>query len=215
MQTSTTFDQALSSLRDNGFARVPGEPAFWSKGLRWLFLVLIVLISLLLLGVPVFAALLWDEIEVTAGTVFGLVGVLVMTIGMLVLAVLGYRRRARFAPQERQDVTLEEAGLTLRGVGPIPWRDFGPAEHRMVRAEHDSGWVRRAVMELTPSGLVAVNEQLAPELRGNISPATGPFWRRGHRWIYVPGVAGMSQSEVMQLINTARDMFAPDPARHG
>lgn len=209
MQTSTTFDQALNSLQTTGVARLPGAPATWSRVMRWLFIVLMGLVCLLIVGVPVFAVLMWDEIEgtATAATVFGFVSVLAMAGGLLAWVVSGYRRHARFAEQERQDVTLEARGLTLRGVGPLPWRDFGRAEHKMVRAEHDSGWVRWAVMPLTPTGLVGVNELMPVELRPQVSPASGAFWRRTHRWIYVPGVEGMSQREVMALINSAREMF--------
>lgn len=78
----------------------------------------------------------------------------------------------------------------------------------MVSAERTDGFVRRAVMPLTDSGLFAVNERLSPELRERISPPTGPVWNRHHRYLYVPGGDGLAQAEVRQLINTARQMFS-------
>lgn len=212
METPTAFQRALTSLPTTDVARMPGQPAGWSRVTKWLFLALIGIVSLLPVVVVVLSVVMWDEVEVTVATILGLVGVLVMAAGLLTLVVFGYRRHVRFCEVERQDVTLEAHGLTLRGVGPIPWQDFGPAQHRMVRSEHGSGYVRRAVMPLTPSGLVTVNECTLQSVRGRISPATGPFWNRHHRWIYVPRVEGMRQNEVMQLINTAHGTFGGQAA---
>lgn len=180
----------------------------WSSAMRWLFLVLLALVALLAVGgLVAIPFALASGAEVTAATVLGFFGVYAMLAVMATLIGVGYRRQKRYRAVERQDVVLEAGGITLRGVGPIPWRDFGPAQHRMVRNEHSDGLVRRAVMPLTASGFAGVNQRLAPALRVRISPATGPFWNRTHRHIYVPGVEGMRQGEVMWLINAAHQMF--------
>src|SRR5699024_12538047 len=54
------------------------------------------------------------------------------------------RRQERFRDTERQPVLLEPRGLTLRGIGPIPWADFGPAEKKMVPAERNEGYALRS-----------------------------------------------------------------------
>lgn len=212
METPTAFQRALTSLQTTGVVTMPGRPAGWSRLTKWLFLVLIGLVSLLPTVALVLVVVTWGQVESTAATVLGLIAVLVMTAVLAMLVILGHRRHARFSEVERQDVTLDTRGLTLRGVGPIPWRDFGPAQHRMVRSEYSDGFVRRAVMPLTPSGFATVNERTPQSVRRLICPATGPFWNRRHRWIYVPGVEGMRQAEVMQVINTAHGMFADRPA---
>lgn len=202
-----TYERALASLQSTGAVRVKGQPAPWSRATRALLRVLIGFECVLPVVLVVLLVVFWDEVGMGVGTLFGFIGVLVMVAGMLALTVFGYRRQGRFAGIERQDVTLEQGGLTLRGIGPIPWQDFAPAEYRSVRSEHGSNFVQRAVMPLMPSGLVMVNERTPQALRTRISPATGPIWNHQHLWIYVPGVEGMQQHEVMQLINVAHRMF--------
>ena len=206
------MNAAWAAVQGAGWVSLPGAPAVWSSAMRWLFLVLMVLVGLLAVGglVSVPFALV-SGVEVTAATVFGFLGVYAMLAVLATLISVGYRRQKRYREVERRAVIIEARGITLRGVGPIPWRDFGPAQHRMVRNEHSDGWVRRAVMPLTASGFVGVNQRLDPALRERISPATGPFWNRTHRHIYVPGVEGMRQGEVMWLINAAHRMFGGQP----
>lgn len=176
--------------------------------MKWLILALMGLVGFLVVGVIVgFPVLLLSGMNFSAGTLCGFVGCLAMLTAVGFLVYRWYRRRQQYREVETLPVVLEADGLTLRGVGPIPWRDFGLAEHRMVRAEHDSGYTRRAVMPLTASGYHNVNQQLAPEVRERISPATGPIWNRHHPNIYVPGVEGMRPGEVMWLINSARELF--------
>src|SRR5699024_8441981 len=122
----------------------------------------------------------------------------------LLLLTRALRKQRRFRATEVSPVIIQESGLTLRGVGPIPWDDFGRAGHRMVPAERDSGFVRRAVMELSPSGFANVNQRLPQELRARLSPVIGPVWNRHHRFIYVPAAEGLRQGEVMQVINAGR-----------
>src|SRR5690606_35032543 len=147
-------DAAWSALRQTGQVTLRGEPATWSRVTRWLFVVLGGLVGLLALApVVVIPLVLLGGAEISLGIVFGVFGVYAMLTGLGVVLVLGYRRQARYLALERQRVILDARGLTLRGVGPIPWHDVGPAEHRLVRNENSDGFVRRAVMPLTASGL--------------------------------------------------------------
>lgn len=203
------MDHALRAVQESGKVTLPGEPAVWSSMLRWLFRVLMGLVGLLAVGGLVFVLIaLASGIRMTAATILGVVMVYAMLAAGMALLIVGLRKHSRTREKERHDVTIDAQGMTLRGIGPIPWEDFGSAEHRMVRPKHDSGWVRRAVMPLTASGLLNVNERMRADLRDRIGPAEGPFWNRHHRWIYVPGVEGLRQAEVMELINTAHSRFS-------
>lgn len=203
----------LQQLRTTGMVRLPGTPARTSRLLRGLTLVLVVLIGLVGIGGLGFGvvAIATGAVEVTAATIMGMVMVLAMMAGLMALVLWWRRSLGRYAQVENLPLVIDASGLTLRGIGPIPWWDFGPAEHRMVPAEHDDGYTRRAVMTLTRSGFHNVNVVLPEHLRSRISPAHGPFWNKRHDWIYVPGVAGLGEGEVMDLINTARAMYGSRP----
>ncbi|WP_166998120.1 hypothetical protein [Paramicrobacterium fandaimingii] len=209
MEPVLTYDQATATLQSTGSVTMTGKPALWSGALRWLFLALIILVLLLAVVVgPIgIIAALVSGVDVTAGTVIGVVVVYAMLAGVMALLVFGYRRQGAYKQIELSEVRLSPQGLTLRGVGPIPWIDFAPAQRMLVPAERSNGYVSRAVMPLSQSGFATVNQGLPPNLRGRVCPATGPIWNHVHRYIYVPGVEGLSQSEVMQLINKAHWMF--------
>ncbi|MGP5072766.1 hypothetical protein ACTXOR_11250 [Arthrobacter rhombi] len=209
MGNSTAFSLALKALQTTGAATMPGKPAWWSKATRGLFLVLIVLVSLLAVGLPIFLIVFpsSESVRVTGATIVGFTTVEAMVTGGLALLITGYRRHGEYVDFECRDVRLEARGMTLRGIGPIPWEDFGAAQSVMVRSEHSGGYTLRAVMPLTASGLFNVNTRMSRRLRRYVSPALGPFWNRHHRWIYVPGVEEMSEGDVMELINTAHWMF--------
>ena len=211
-EAAQNIDEALARLQAAGSVMLAGKPATWSSGLRVLMIILLVLVVLVGLGsiggIPFAIA---AGLQVGPGTIFGVVGVGGMILLGIVLLRIGIRNQQRHRVTEREPIVIEQRGLTLRGVGPIPWSDFGHAEHRMVPAERDSGYVRRAVMELTPVGMANVNERLPRNLRERISPKMGPIWNQHHRYVYVPAAEGLSQREVMHLINAAREMFLAPP----
>lgn len=216
-----TLQQALNALHQSGSVRLNGAPAVWSKTLLVLFRILLGLVVLLAVGglVGVVSVVLFVENPPWFGVIFGYITSLGLMIGLFCLVRHGLRRQEQFRDTERQPVVLEPRGLTLRGIGPIPWVDFGLAEKKMVPAEKDDGYTLRAVMPLSNSGMFNVNERTPPDMRDRISPPMGPFWNRHHRYIYVPGVEGLKQAEVMQLINTAHRMFGyrgvrPPNSRH-
>lgn len=210
---SPEAESAWAVLQETGRVSLAGAPATWSRAMRWLMLALGALLILLAVGgLVAIPFALASGLQVTAATVVGFFGVYAMLAVMGALFSVWYRRRQRYRALEYEAVVLEAGGITLRGVGPIPWRDFGPAQHRLVRSEHSDGYTRRAVMPLTELGFAGVNQRLAPALRERISPATGPFWNRTHRHIYLPGVEGMRQGEVMWLINAAHQKFSVAPA---
>lgn len=213
MQGTVTQQWAMRELHVTGRVQLPGRPALWSRVTRGLTLVLLLLIGVAGCAglVGMLAAAVNGSVRITAITVMSMIMVAAMLAGMVALVLWWRRSLSRYAEVERSPVVLEASGLTLRTIGPIPWWDFGPAEYRMVPAEHNSGYTRRAVMRLTPSGFHGVNVLLPAHLRSRVSPVHGPIWNRRHEWIYVPGVDGLSQREVMDLINAARALFMSPP----
>lgn len=215
--TAPTLQHAMETLHRTGSVRLQGAPAVWSKTLLVLFRILMGLVILLAVGglVGIICVSIVADNPPWFGMIFGYVTSLGMLTGLFLLIHHGLRRQEQFRQTERHPVILEPRGLTLRGIGPIPWADFGPADKQMVPAERDEGYVLRAVMQLTASGLFNVNERTPPEMRDRLSPAMGPFWNKHHRYIYVPGVEGLKQAEVMHLINAAHQLFghrgAPPP----
>lgn len=106
-------------------------------------------------------------------------------------------------------MTFDQALSTLRAARSVRLRGKPAAWSNALRVM----FYILIVMVLTPSGVYHVNHLLAPELRPRISPPMGPVWNRHHRYIYVPGVGGLKEAEVIRLINTGREMFgAPAPA---
>ena len=184
-----------------------GRSSVWSGGIFFAHVVLIVLLSCLILAALIVPPVLIGISDFPAGGLIGMFGVLAMLTILLLFVVRGLRKQRRYRRTETDPIVVEQAGLTMRGIGPIPWADFGPAEHRMVPAERDSGFVRRAVMELTESGFANVNHRLPRELRIRLSPEIGPLWNRHHRFIYVPAAENLRQGEVMQLISAGRRVF--------
>lgn len=207
---SPALQQVMETLQRTGSVRLSGAPATWSNTLLVLFRILMGLVILLASGglVGVISVSIVAENPPWFGMIFGCITGLGLLTGLFFLIRHGMRRQEQFRDTERQPVVLEPRGLTLRGIGPIPWADFGPAVKKMVPAERDEGYALRAVMPLSTSGLFNVNERTPHKMRDRISPAMGPFWNRHHRYIYVPGIEGLNQSEVMYLINVAHELHA-------
>src|SRR5699024_7597027 len=197
------LQQALNTLQQTGKVSLPGAPAAWSSPQRLSWKVMLVMVAEAASGGPVAVIVLgFAGTGIGFGTIFGMVTGIIMLVGVVLVLQYGARRHKTFQSAETQPVIIDARGLTMRGIGPIPWADFGPSQHGMVPAEQRDGSVRRAVMELTPSGLYNVNERTAPEMRIRISPPAGPFWNQRHRYVYLPGVDGLREQEVIEPIHT-------------
>src|SRR5699024_3851907 len=146
MESVLTYAQAVSMLQSTGSVRMPGKPALWSGAMRWLFLALIVLVLIVLVVVGPIGIMtaLVSDVSITPASILGIIDCYAMLVVVLALLFTLYRRQSRYKQIEHSEVRLEHQGLTLRGVGPIPWRDFNPAQNTLVPAEHDSGHVLRA-----------------------------------------------------------------------
>lgn len=208
-----TYDDAARIIAQGGPVTLPGAPGVYTRWTRRMLMLLIGLIVLLVIGGVTALIIFREEVTFAAGTWFGLAMAPLLFGFLLWWITRALRVRNAFDAAEREPVTIAPAGLTMRGVGPVPWTDVGPAEHRMVASEHETGYSRRAVLMLTPSGLHNVNERLAPDLRPLIGGGTGGLLTGGptRRYLTLPAVQGMSAGEVMQLINLAHPQVNADP----
>lgn len=198
---------ALQSLHQSGRVVLPGRPAVYSDTTRGCMIGALIFVSLIPLGLLVFAVLL------AIATDSWFAGIVI--VGFLVLLPLTFtalvwwryfRWRKKYAElPEEVPVTMDPNGLTMRGVGPIPWADFGPAMHKLLPAEFGRGSSASAVLPLTDRGIVMMNQHMPAHLTQRVTPIR--VAGRHSRYLDVPGIQGLSQREVMDLINAAQCMF--------
>src|SRR5690625_1215751 len=140
------LQQALNTLQQTIKVSLPGAPAVWSstQGMLWITWLLVRVVGAI--GGPVALFVLGVAgTGIGCGTIFGMVTGMIMLVGVVLVLRYGARRHKTFQSTEAQPVIIDARGLTMRGIGPIPWADFGPAHHGMVPAEQRDGYVRRAV----------------------------------------------------------------------
>ncbi|HJB63439.1 MAG TPA: hypothetical protein H9769_07025 [Candidatus Microbacterium pullistercoris] len=125
----------------------------------------------------------------------------VLLAGVLALHVHAYRNRLE---SETGPVVIDARGIVARGIGPIPWHHVGPPEWRHVWTRVDIGG-RSTVMPLTPEGLARVNEQPG-WWRMRVGPQ--PYLAFNIPSLLLPGVADLSDDEVLQLFAAAHQRFA-------
>lgn len=172
----------------------------------WIIIVL-VFVSLLPLGLLLFALLLAIA---TDSWIAAIVMFAFLVLGQLTFTALVWWRYFRWRKKyaelpEEVPVTMDPSGLTMRGVGPIPWSDFGPAAYKLLPAEFGRGHSTSAVLPLTERGMVMVNQHMPPHLSQRVTPIR--VAGRPYRYLDVPGIRGLSQHEVMELIHAAHRMF--------
>lgn len=79
-------------------------------------------------------------------------GAVMIGVGVLLLAVaLLLRRHARTAPWHVW--RLDPQGITVAGVGPLPWEYVGPPERRLVRSAYSDGQELGWCLPLTQEGI--------------------------------------------------------------
>lgn len=205
-------DAALRILHEHGRVHLPGAPSVpLRRALRrsriatWcVFCVagvgpVLFVVGLLLYDVGIWAAL------IPLGAAFAALGTLTGVIYLLV--GLSWRSRIR---SEHLPVIIEPAGLSMRGVGPIPWADLAPPTWRTILVKNDFGG-HCPVMPLTEQGFRHVNAQPAA-WKTLVGPR--PYLRWTIPVALVPGIEGFTTAEAMDLLGAAHARFAPD-RRHG
>lgn len=105
---------------------------------------------------------------------------------------------------EREPVVIDRTGITLRGIGPVPWSGLSPPEHRRIVVKNDIGGFC-AVMPLTAQGIELVRQQPGWwQLR--VGPRPYLHWRVP--CLLLPGIEGLSEDETMRLFALAHQRFA-------
>lgn len=162
-------EDLLHELRTRGHVRVEARhqgghnASLIAQALGWPILVLGVIT---LVGV-----LVSDADHVMVAVAFLLVGLVAAPMGLLL------RRTSRRAAGAVW--TMDARGITIDGVGPVPWADLMPCTRRMEPAAHDSGRQLTLVMPMTPAGAQRAL-LLTPESRRVLhagvrdTPLTGP-----------------------------------------
>ena len=205
-----SLDHALTQLQASGRVSLPGKRSTRTRVLTVLFSILIGLTALITVGMIGFG------IYVMSTGVFvnpiGLGAPVMSGVGCFVL-IMVLRKQRRASAAELLNITLEPAGITMRGIGPIPWHEVAPPTFAMVRAQYDSAFERRAVLPLTAVGITNVNRLLPPDTRRALGPRTGGLLTGGARTeaLYVPAADGLSTDDTMHLFATAHQMFAAVP----
>lgn len=198
---------ALQSLQQSGRVVLSGARAVYSDTARGWMIGVLVFVSLIPLGMLLFAVLL---MVATGSLIASLVIFGIMILPPLAFAGLVWWRFVRWRRKyaelpENVPVTMDPNGLTMRGVGPIPWSCFGPAMHKLLPAEFGRGSSASAVLPLTERGIVMMNQYMPAHLSQRVTPIR--VAGRRYQYLDVPGIQGLSQREVMDLINTAHRMF--------
>lgn len=187
------MNSALDKVHRGQALYLEGRPTFGESFLRYVGLTLAALGGVAVL-VLVGAIITREGMGVLAFPLTFL-----LPIG-LVVSRLGVKRRRR----ARHPVVLDFQGLTVRGIGPVPWTHLGSA-YVDTWYEHGvhGGWVREWGVDLTPEG-VAHARRLPQDVRQAL---IGTYSRYGGNLrIVIPGVKGLSNKQMAELINTARDL---------
>ncbi|MGC5628671.1 hypothetical protein ACPYO6_10555 [Georgenia sp. Z1344] len=133
-------------------------------------------------------------------------GVIVLCVaGIVALAVVG-TRSARLRASEAEPVVLDDRGLAMRGVGPLPWHALGPARISTWRGADGEARGRRGSVPLTGLGIQLVEGELTGRDWFRLRARVRPSWTGQPPAIDLPGVVGMSAREVAILVNAARDL---------
>lgn len=125
-----------------------------------------------------------------------------LTGGLLAFAL---RRPGAQLKAEAEPVVIDAHGIACRGIGPIPWSYVGAPERRHVSARTEIGGPGTA-MPLTPEGIARVNQMPVHGQRRRIGPQ--PNFGLKIRFLLLPGVAGLSEDEVLQLFAVAHRRYA-------
>lgn len=202
----TLLNSTLQGLDAHGAVTLPGrasEPlSRWlrtrSRAIRVAFGVGGAGVLLIVLGVLLRNVGLWALLIIVGAlpTVLGtLVGLILIATGRL----WADRIRAEELP-----VRLDASGVSLRGIGPIPWADLRVPEHRWVPVKNDIGG-QCTVMPLTPQAQARVSAQPG---HWQVRVGPKPYLRLVPPFLLLPGVEGLSEDEVVHLFRFAHSRFS-------
>ncbi|GGA74630.1 hypothetical protein GCM10011490_26660 [Pseudoclavibacter endophyticus] len=201
----SAYEHARRELLSRGAVTLPGAPPGWSTLLHVLIWLLLAMTVVVAIGLPIgLVVAIANGVAVHPIAFAAPLG----GVGLVALVIVLLRSHRRFREAQRMAVTFAPQGLTVRGIGPIPWHDVYPPSHQLVPSQYDSGYERRAVMPLTASGLQNVS-RLAPAHRKLLGPTSGGLLTGGQRTesIHVPSAAAMGTEEMMRLCALAHQLY--------
>lgn len=195
---------ALDQLRTQGHVTLPGRMSdAYEKLHRRRRRILPIALGVAGLGLAmIIAVVALGRFELMIFTLVGgfliVFSIILALIGVLSVQLTKDRVRAASEP-----VTLDETGIRLRGIGPIPWLDVAPPQIQRIWTKNDiHGWC--AVMPLTRSGWERVNR--TPGMPAAlIGPR--PYLHLFVPYLLVPGIEGFSQEETVELFRFAHEHF--------
>lgn len=204
----TTLDGALAQLTRTGSVTLRGETSVRAR-LAGVGITVLQVLTVL----AAVASLVFIVAVIARGVAVNPVA-FALPLGLAALMFVYPRLRRtqrRVAAAHAAPIVLSPQGFTIRGVGPIPWRDALPPSNQLVPLQHDSGYELRAVMPLTPAGMRGINS-LPPETRRLLGPQERRLGGGGPvHHLYVPSSADLSLGEMMQLLGAANRMFTGMP----
>lgn len=132
----------------------------------------------------------------------------VAAVGVFALAIAlaagaWWARRASRSRPGRVWVVSRQ-GITIDGVGPIPWGDLEPPTQRMETAPRDEGNQLALVMPFTPAGQQQA-DLLDPALRGVLNENAAPrvFGTPRVTSVRIVAMKGTSQREFFRFLTWA------------
>ena len=149
-------------------------------------------------GVRRDAGVFW-ALAIPFGALLAFCGAVWAGVVLLLRRQMNPRRSA-----ETQPVTIDPLGVTLRGIGPLPWTWLAPPERRRVPVRNDIGGVC-TLMPLTPEGHSVVNAQPG-WWRHLVGPK--PYLRFDIPYLLLPGIEGLTEEETMYLFRIVHERFA-------
>lgn len=203
---SDRVQQILQQIDAYGRAQLAGTEsgtvARWLKHRRVQRVVFIVALPLgivtMIVGFVLRASGVWG--------VLILVGAFVAFLGFVGLGVLAAHSRMMRGRllSEHDPVVLSAHGISLRGIGPIPWSHLEPPRRTRVPVKNDIGG-DCLVMTFTPDGHAFANQR--PGWWSNrIGPK--PYLRFDIPHLLLPGIKGLSDEDVMELFRLVHRRFA-------
>lgn len=210
MAAETTYEHAVHRLRETGHVTLPGRESAplkrWLRGRRRLAIA-----SGIVTGVGLVAFIVGLALhDVGSWPLAILIGAFVTFTGLVVLIVViaGNQLMRGRIRAETQPVSITPAGVTLRGIGPIPWSDLARPERRNIVVRSDVGG-RCTVMPLTHQGHARANAQPNGSTH-LIGPK--PYLRFDVPYLLLPGIAGLTEDETLELFRIAHQRYAePSP----
>ncbi|WJZ00578.1 hypothetical protein CHAN_09875 [Corynebacterium hansenii] len=178
-------------------ARIPGHTV---AGMAVLAIAVLVMISTTMVFANHTTSVFADRKSVIGP---GFIATVIFGLGLVAVAVVRQsRRRARGSWW-----TIDRRGITVDGVGPVPWSDVEPTTRRMERALHDEGRTLTLVMPLNEAGMRRA-AALPPEAGRALDPGLRQtvFGKDKPTMIRVPVMKEMKRAEFARFLDGALEM---------